>query len=159
MKKKIRDLTEGELNTFLHSAQLLDTNPLYVSLTELDPRNRLLLDFKTIYYRIRQEKARRAAAELTDIFKQKLADHLDYIPLTKDEMGVVLPQWNIGELSGEPDFVGDRDAPRPLFVPQPPRGSKEIMPKQKIDPDSAATGKDAEDDATDGAMKEEQEEI
>lgn len=156
MKKKIRDLTESELNLYLHSAQLLDENPLFVSLSSLDPRNRLLLDFKTIYFRIRQEKARRAAAELTDIFKQKLFDHLEYIPLTRDEMGVVLPGWNIGELTGEPDFVGDRDAPRPLFVPQPPQAAKGLVPRQKIDPDSAVTGKDGDGSGDNPDGKEEE---
>ena len=142
--KKIEDLNDEELNYYMASAKQFNESQMVASLVELDPTNPMLKEIRTLHYRLRQEAARRRTDELAEDFDKKFKD-LEYVPLTPDELSVVIPEWPPapeeagGDEEGQIDFVGKDDEPRPVEEEpvqgnqQPPHPTQNPPAKQNED--------------------------
>lgn len=112
MTIKIEDLEDKDLSYRLSEIKTFTKTKEMLSLIEFDPRNELLLQARSLEYRLKQEATLREVEPMTKEFDEKFKD-LEYVELTPDELQVAIPELPADPETGEVDFYGKDDGERP----------------------------------------------
>ena len=89
---KIADLSDIELDGYIKQAKDVLMMQGVETLIAIDPSLTLLVDAKTVYYRLREERAFRDSERLRIQFNEGGLDKLEVDELTRPEMDLAYPE-------------------------------------------------------------------